>query len=126
MNHYIFDLDDTLLVHRNDINYTLIRENPELSHYLNQCQGMRYIYTMQNMTFGTDGGLTKACQDRYPNEPGLCFMSPHMQNFIETPFFMFNSKYDLWQLTNELQDIAWKTDPGVRQRHMQPARAPHL
>ena len=42
---------------------------------------------MQNMTFGADGGLTKACQEKHPTEPGLCFMSPHMQEFIETPFF---------------------------------------
>merc|ERR1712137_818282 len=30
-------------------------------------------------------------------------MSPHMQRFIKTPFFMFNSKYDAWQLSWELQ-----------------------
>lgn len=45
---------------------------------------------MQNMTFGADGGLTTACQKKFPEEPGLCFMSPHMQQFIQTPFFMFN------------------------------------
>ena len=50
MIHYIFDLDDTLLVHRNNINYALLRENHELSHYLSQCKGKRYIYT--NGTFG--------------------------------------------------------------------------
>merc|ERR1712110_104456 len=40
--------------------------------------------------------------------PHYCFMSPHMQEFIKTPFFMFNSKYDAWQLGNELQ-TSWKT-----------------
>ena len=54
MNHYIFDLDDTLLVHRNDINYTLIRENTELSHYLNQCRGRRYIYTNGNFSHANE------------------------------------------------------------------------
>jgi hypothetical protein len=53
----------------------------------------RYVYKMQNMSFGADGGLTKACQQKFPTEPGLCFMSPHMQEFIETPFFMFNSSF---------------------------------
>ena len=48
---------------------------------------MRYIYKMQNLTFGSDGGLTKACQEKHPEEPGLCFMSPHMQDVIKTPFF---------------------------------------
>ena len=54
MNHYIFDLDDTVLVHRNDINYTLIRENPELSHYLDKCKGDRYIYTNGNFSHANE------------------------------------------------------------------------
>merc|ERR1712048_552012 len=58
---------------------------------------------MQNLTFGSDGGLTKACQEKHPDTPGLCFMSPHMNDVIQTPFFMFNSKYDAWQLGNEFQ-----------------------
>ena len=29
---------------------------------------------MQNLTFGSDGGLTKACQVKHPDEPHLCFM----------------------------------------------------
>ena len=35
-------------------------------------------------------------------------MSPHMQDVIQTPFFMFNSKYDAWQLGNEFQS-QWTT-----------------
>ena len=69
---------------------------------------MRYICKMQNLTFGPDGGLTKACEAEHPNTPGLCFMSPHMQNVIKTPFFMFNSKYDGWQLGSEFQSN-WAT-----------------
>ena len=69
---------------------------------------MRYIYKMQNLTFGDDGGLTEACQTKHPGDPGLCFMSPHMQDVIKTPFFMFNSKYDAWQLANEFQSN-WAT-----------------
>jgi hypothetical protein len=69
---------------------------------------MKYVYKMQNMTFGADGGLTAACKAKFPTEPGLCFMSPHMQEFIETPFFMFNSKYDAWQLGNIFQSN-WET-----------------
>ena len=38
---------------------------------------------MQNMTFGADGGLTAACKDKHPTQPHLCFMSPHMQEFIK-------------------------------------------
>ena len=47
---------------------------------------MRYIYKMQNLTFGSDGGLTKACEEKHPDEPGLCFMSPHMQDVRENDF----------------------------------------
>lgn len=30
-------------------------------------------------------------------------MSPHMNKFIKTPFFMFNSRFDAWQMDNDLQ-----------------------
>ena len=32
---------------------------------------MKYIYTMQNLTFGSDGGLTAACEAKHPTEPHL-------------------------------------------------------
>eukprot|EP00662_Eupelagonemidae_sp_cell21_P054754 gene54754-15218_t len=63
---------------------------------------MEYVYTMQNLTFGADGALTPACKSAFPDHPSYCFMAPHMQQFIQTPFFMFNSKFDRWQLTNIL------------------------
>jgi len=69
---------------------------------------MKYIHSMQNLTFGADGGLMPACQKAYPASPHYCFMSPHMQQFIATPFFIFNSKYDAWQLMYELQ-TPWVT-----------------
>merc|ERR1719446_2024922 len=69
---------------------------------------MKYIYSMQNLTFGADGGLMEACHAKHKEEPWLCFMSPHMQDVMETPFFMFNSKYDAWQLGNEFQS-SWQT-----------------
>ena len=64
---------------------------------------MKYIYTMQNLTFGSDGGLTEACRLNHPDEPHLCFMSPHMVDTIETPLFMLNSRFDRWQLQNIFQ-----------------------
>ena len=30
-------------------------------------------------------------------------MSPHMNKDIKTPFFMFNSRFDAWQMDNDLQ-----------------------
>ena len=49
---------------------------------------MLAVYNMQNLTFGADGGLMPECQAAVKNN-FYCFMSPHMQSFIKTPFFMF-------------------------------------
>jgi len=77
----------------------------------NYTDWMKYIYHMQNLSFGPDGGLTEKCHEEQVSagrDPALCFMSPHMQDTIETPFFVFNSKYDSWQLGHEFQS-AWTT-----------------
>eukprot|EP00927_Polykrikos_kofoidii_P041022 TRINITY_DN3495_c0_g1_i1.p1 TRINITY_DN3495_c0_g1~~TRINITY_DN3495_c0_g1_i1.p1 ORF type:complete len:442 (-),score=35.85 TRINITY_DN3495_c0_g1_i1:169-1386(-) len=102
---------------------SLVRAAPVVGYFLdhdnyrhdanNYTAFMKYIHSMQNLTFGSDGGLTAACQSLYPAKPHFCFMSPHMQQLIRTPFFMFNSKYDAWQLNNELQ-TKWTT-PATRQ-----------
>ena len=42
---FVFDLDDTLLFHRNDIHYEYIFENHELNHYLDQNKYPKYIFT---------------------------------------------------------------------------------
>ena len=68
---------------------------------------------MQNMTFGPDGGLTEACRLKHPTQPHLCFMSPHMVDTIQTPLFMYNSRFDAWQLGNILQ-TNWVEEPQQR------------
>jgi hypothetical protein len=70
---------------------------------------MAYLFRMQNLTFGSGGGLTSECQAAYPEHPAYCVMSPHMLQFIKTPFFVFNSRFDAWQLSNILQISNWKT-----------------
>ena len=45
----------------------------------------------------TRTSLLPACLAAFPHTPHYCFMPPHMQRFIQTPFFMFNGKYDAWQ-----------------------------
>ena len=47
MIHYVFDLDDTLIIHKKGvpINYDMIQPDPELSNHLNKCNGSCYIYT---------------------------------------------------------------------------------
>jgi len=66
---------------------------------------MKYIYGMQNLT---TGALLPSCLKSFPSEPHYCFMSPHMEKFIKTPFFVFNSKYDEWQMVNILQAPCYK------------------
>ena len=51
---------------------------------------MHYLFDMQNLTFGSDGGMTQACHAKHPTEPWLCFMSPHMFDVVKTPLFVFN------------------------------------
>jgi hypothetical protein len=49
----------------------------------NYSSWIRYIYAMQNLTFGADGGLAEACHDNHPGDPHLCFMAPHMADTIK-------------------------------------------
>lgn len=88
--------------------YPGVTPNPALPS--NYSERMAYIYNMQNLTFGPDGGLTKACKSVFPDKPHYCFMSPHMHTFIEHKFYLFNSKFDSWQLNNELQIFNWTSD----------------
>jgi hypothetical protein len=54
---------------------------------------MQYLYRMQNLTFGEDGGLMRQCETAFPPEQRHnCVMSPHMLEFIQTPLFVFNSR----------------------------------
>jgi len=75
---------------------------------------MKYIYSMQNLTFGSDGysGLTPACQEAFGDDsPHYCFMSPHMHPYISTPYYVFNSRFDSWQLNSELlHKDTWDND----------------
>ena len=66
----------------------------------NYTSWMEYLFVMQNLTFAADGGLMPACKAKHATQPWLCFMAPHMQDSIESEVFMFNSKYDAWQLAS--------------------------
>jgi hypothetical protein len=41
----------------------------------NYTNKMKWIYNMQNLTFGADGALKPACQSKFPADPHYCFMS---------------------------------------------------
>ena len=79
---------------------------------------MKYIYHMQALSAGA---LLPECLAAFPAAPHYCFMSPHMQRFVKTPFFMFNSKYDSWQLRNILQVPCYYKDQHPCPEHQQQA-----
>lgn len=60
---------------------------------------MKYVYNMQNST----GSLSTDCQKSYgPEDAWMCIMAPHAVPFIQTPWFALQSRFDKWQLGNEL------------------------
>jgi hypothetical protein len=57
---------------------------------------MAYVVRMQNVTATA---LSPKCLAAVgPSNEYKCFMAPHLQTFIRTPFFVLNSRYDQWQL----------------------------
>lgn len=68
-------------------------------HSGNYSSWMKTVYQDQNIT----AALLPKCLEAFRDEPHKCFMSPHMNMFVETPFFMFNSRFDAWQMDNDLQ-----------------------
>lgn len=62
-------------------------------HTGNYSEWMKTVFSDQNVT----AALLPQCVAAFPDQPHLCFMSPHAVRFVEQPFFMFNSKFDAWQ-----------------------------
>jgi len=74
--------------------------NLHYPHTGNYSEWMRTVYTDMNVS----AALLPACLAAFPAaQAHLCFMSPHMARFVQTPFFLFNSKVDAWQMDNDLQ-----------------------
>jgi hypothetical protein len=65
----------------------------------NYSSWMSVVFRDQNVS----GSLYPECLAAFPDTPHLCFMSPHMVRFVKAPFFMFNSRFDAWQMDNDLQ-----------------------
>ncbi len=56
---------------------------------------MQYVFQMQNAGIL----LSTTCLQTYG---WRCIMAPYAAQFISTPWFMFQSRYDQWQLSKEL------------------------
>lgn len=59
---------------------------------------MQYVYNMQNST----GSLSPTCQQSLAPDSWKCIMAPHAAPFIQTPWFALQSRFDHWQLAEEL------------------------
>lgn len=86
MIHYVFDLDDTLIVHQKGvpINYDTIIEDKLLKNLLDNCNGECYIYT--NGTFNHAFDIIKSMNIIHTffkiySRDTLPYMKPDMRSF---------------------------------------------
>ena len=59
---------------------------------------MKYVYNMQNAS----GSLSPQCQDHFGVDAWKCIMAPYAAQFVTTPWFALQSRFDKWQLGEEL------------------------
>jgi len=69
---------------------------PQNQSYPNR---MHYVYDMQ----AAAGSLSPACQAYYGSDAWKCIMAPHAAQFVDTPWFALQSRFDTWQLGNVAQ-----------------------
>jgi hypothetical protein len=61
---------------------------------------MQYVYNMQNAS----SSLSPECQAHYSatGDSWKCIMAPYAAPFVATPWFALQSRFDKWQLGEEL------------------------
>ena len=81
MIYFIFDLDDTLIFHQNNIHYNYIYENKELSYYLDSLKYPKYILTNGTRDHATTIVTNMKIKDKfisiYAREDTEPFNKPH-------------------------------------------------
>ena len=87
MIHYVFDLDDTLIIHKKGVslNYNDIVVDETLKNLLDNCEGECYIYT--NGTFGHAHAVIRKMNInknffKVYSRDTLPYMKPDMRSFI--------------------------------------------
>ena len=65
MKHFVFDVDDTLLYHRNNVNYQWIYEDSELTYYLNQIKSPKHIFSNGNARHVKDILTSMKIKDKF-------------------------------------------------------------
>ena len=59
---------------------------------------LQYVYNMQQAS----GSLSQACQQAHGADAWKCIMAPYAAPFVTTPWFALQSRFDHWQLSEEL------------------------
>lgn len=101
MIYYLFDLDDTLIIHPKDtqLSYNMVRPDNKLNHLLGKCNGECYIYTN-----GT-GGHALECIERMKikdnftkvySRDTLPFMKPDFRSFKSVHNDIYRSGNDIF------------------------------
>tara|TARA_Y100001936_G_C15960613_1_gene605373 strand:- start:560 stop:1027 length:468 start_codon:yes stop_codon:yes gene_type:complete len=106
MIHYIFDLDDTLIMHNNGIpiEYEMIQSDTKLNFLLSKCNGECYIYTN-----GT-GGHALECIERMNikgnftkiySRDTIPFMKPDFRSFKSVHNDIYRNTHDTFFLFDD-------------------------
>jgi hypothetical protein len=61
---------------------------------------MARMMDMMHITGGLGGALPEACIKDHPAAPHKCLLPAVLQQYIATPFFLMQTKFDQWQLAN--------------------------
>jgi hypothetical protein len=74
-------------------------------NYVNNFQGADPIWNVTG-----SAGTNANCLRAYPREEQWkCLLAPYLLEHIETPLFIMNSAYDVWQIGNNLPDACIST-----------------
>lgn len=124
MNIYVFDLDDTIIMHHNrKVNYETIKCNKNIDFFLSSLNGPKYIYT--NGTYGHANtvldkmGISHHFELIYARDT-LDYMKPNPKSFIQvhddiiyreniTQEYNIHFYDDLLENLNTAHNIGWKT-----------------
>lgn len=99
MIYFVFDLDDTLIIHQKGvpINYNMIQRDDSLSNLLNKCKGECYIYTNGTGNHALDIidslGIKNTIHKIYSRDT-IPYMKPDERSFIrvQQDLFSFSKK----------------------------------
>jgi len=86
MIHFVFDLDNTLVLHQNHVNYQWMYQDNELTYYLDHCnkKGNCYLYTNGNRNHAEEILTRMKIKDKFHelyNRDNVIYMKPELKSF---------------------------------------------